>query len=367
MARADKHLLVYRRRALEEREAAAARRMEEEEAAARLREEQQAAVTLKQLGECFRTTQVIQLPTDRPKPTPKPRRYHVSPNLEEKVKAGVMLCWLKKGMKKMKEALKIGRGKDKGQVYHRRGGGRSGGTSDYVARRWGRVLLEAVAVEKVSTRDGRAAVVASQVVAAQVVRQGADGGGCNGSGKPAMGRRKIEMKRIADMTSRRACFSKRRDGLFKKASDLSILCGAEIAIVVSSPSGGKAFSFGHPSVDDVINRFFCDDAPNIPTMLGRSQNGDGASFVVRELSQQHTQLQHQLADLREKEKMLQENAHRESGERVMNLLNNNFEDICLEELEEFQKNLLLVQAMVKERINEILDEAAMHDFMMSLQ
>jgi hypothetical protein len=121
MARADKHLLVYRRRTLEEREAAAAKRREEEEAAARLREEQQAAVTLKQLGECFRTTQVIQLPTDRPKPTPKPRRYHVSPNLEEKVKAGVMLCWLKKGMKKMKEALKIGRGKDKGQVYHRKG------------------------------------------------------------------------------------------------------------------------------------------------------------------------------------------------------------------------------------------------------
>jgi hypothetical protein len=122
MARADKHLLVYHRRTLEEREAVvAARRREEEEAAARLREEEEAAVSLKQLGECLRTTQVIQLPKDRPKPTPKMRRYHVSPNLEEKVKAGVMLCWLKKGMKKIKEALKIGKGKDKGLVYHTKG------------------------------------------------------------------------------------------------------------------------------------------------------------------------------------------------------------------------------------------------------
>ncbi|PWA79225.1 AGAMOUS-like 23 [Artemisia annua] len=37
-------------------------------------------------------------------------------------------------------------------------------------------------------------------------------------------------------------FSKRRSGLFKKASELSILCGVEIAIVVFSPAK-KAFSF----------------------------------------------------------------------------------------------------------------------------
>jgi hypothetical protein len=120
MARADKHLLVYRRRTLKEREAAAARRREEEEAVVRRREEEEASACLKQLSECPRYTQVIHLPKDRPKPTPKMRRYNVSPNLEEKVKAGVMLCWLKKGIKKIKEAL-IGKGKDKGLVYHRKG------------------------------------------------------------------------------------------------------------------------------------------------------------------------------------------------------------------------------------------------------
>jgi hypothetical protein len=38
--------------------------------------------------------------------------YYVPPNLEEKVKAGVILCWLKKGIKKFKDAV-TGKGKDK--------------------------------------------------------------------------------------------------------------------------------------------------------------------------------------------------------------------------------------------------------------
>ncbi|KAL6201238.1 hypothetical protein ACLB2K_024953 [Fragaria x ananassa] len=69
-----------------------------------------------------------------------------------------------------------------------------------------------------------------------------------------MGRRKIEMKRVMDNNSRQVTFSKRRTGLFKKAHEIATLCGAEVAIVVFSP-GGKPFSFGHPNVDSVADRF----------------------------------------------------------------------------------------------------------------
>ncbi|XP_028786625.1 agamous-like MADS-box protein AGL29 [Neltuma alba] len=69
-----------------------------------------------------------------------------------------------------------------------------------------------------------------------------------------MGRRKIKMEMVKDAASRLVTFSKRRNGLFKKANELAILCGAELAIVVFSP-GGKPFSFGHPSVDVVTQRF----------------------------------------------------------------------------------------------------------------
>nr|QWX93787.1 MADS-box protein 48 [Cunninghamia lanceolata] len=68
-----------------------------------------------------------------------------------------------------------------------------------------------------------------------------------------MGKRKIEIKRIENADARQVCFSKRRMGLFKKASELCILCGAEIGIIVFSPAG-KVFPFGHPSIDVVIDK-----------------------------------------------------------------------------------------------------------------
>lgn len=59
---------------------------------------------------------------------------------------------------------------------------------------------------------------------------------------------------VKDRGSRQVTFSKRRNGLFKKATDLATLCGLEIAIVVFSP-GGKAFSFGNPNVEEVVDRY----------------------------------------------------------------------------------------------------------------
>ncbi|KAF4358344.1 hypothetical protein F8388_014614 [Cannabis sativa] len=43
-----------------------------------------------------------------------------------------------------------------------------------------------------------------------------------------MGRGKVELKRIENPTSRQVTFSKRRNGLLKKAFELSLLCDAEL-------------------------------------------------------------------------------------------------------------------------------------------
>ncbi|KAL0921191.1 hypothetical protein M5K25_008242 [Dendrobium thyrsiflorum] len=67
------------------------------------------------------------------------------------------------------------------------------------------------------------------------------------------GRKKIEIKLIEKEENRQVCFSKRRQGLFKKASELSTLCGAEVAAIVFSLAG-KPYSFGNPSVDHVLRR-----------------------------------------------------------------------------------------------------------------
>ncbi|KAL0745218.1 hypothetical protein Bca101_102295 [Brassica carinata] len=49
-------------------------------------------------------------------------------------------------------------------------------------------------------------------------------------------------------------FSKRRQSLFKKASELCTLCGVGMGVVVFSP-GQKVFSFGNPDVRSVFNNF----------------------------------------------------------------------------------------------------------------
>lgn len=72
--------------------------------------------------------------------------------------------------------------------------------------------------------------------------------------KPSKGRKKIEIKKITNKSSQQVTFSKRRSGLFKKASELCVLCGAHIAIIVFSPVH-KIFCFGHPNVDFIIDRY----------------------------------------------------------------------------------------------------------------
>ncbi|XP_058111651.1 agamous-like MADS-box protein AGL11 [Magnolia sinica] len=51
---------------------------------------------------------------------------------------------------------------------------------------------------------------------------------------PEMGWGKIEIKRIENTTNRQVTFFKRRNGLLKKAYELSVLCDAEVALIVFS-------------------------------------------------------------------------------------------------------------------------------------
>ncbi|KAF5197429.1 Mads-box transcription factor [Thalictrum thalictroides] len=72
-----------------------------------------------------------------------------------------------------------------------------------------------------------------------------------------MGRGKVELKRIENTTSRQVTFHKRRNGLLKKAFELSVLCDAEVAIVIFSTSG-KACQFSSHDMDRTIARYRCE-------------------------------------------------------------------------------------------------------------
>ncbi|KAJ0094229.1 hypothetical protein Patl1_16965 [Pistacia atlantica] len=57
-----------------------------------------------------------------------------------------------------------------------------------------------------------------------------------------MGRKKVQLRRIENKSSRQVTFSKRRSGLIKKARELSVLCDVDVALVIFS-SRGKLYEF----------------------------------------------------------------------------------------------------------------------------
>ncbi|XP_010911265.1 lactoylglutathione lyase isoform X1 [Elaeis guineensis] len=61
-----------------------------------------------------------------------------------------------------------------------------------------------------------------------------------------MGRGKIEIKRIENSTNRQVTFSKRRNGIIKKAREISVLCDAQVSVVIFS-SSGKMSEYCSPS------------------------------------------------------------------------------------------------------------------------
>ncbi|KAJ0252068.1 hypothetical protein HA466_0129250 [Hirschfeldia incana] len=69
-----------------------------------------------------------------------------------------------------------------------------------------------------------------------------------------MGRGKIAIKRIDNSTSRQVTFSKRRNGLLKKAKELAILCDAEVGVIIFS-STSRLYEFSSSSMKSVIERY----------------------------------------------------------------------------------------------------------------
>ncbi|KAL6661728.1 hypothetical protein ACP70R_001112 [Stipagrostis hirtigluma subsp. patula] len=71
----------------------------------------------------------------------------------------------------------------------------------------------------------------------------------------AMGRVKLPIRRIENNTNRQVTFSKRRNGLVKKAYELSVLCDIDVALLMFSPSGRLSHFSGRRGVEDVILRY----------------------------------------------------------------------------------------------------------------
>ncbi|KAF8100433.1 hypothetical protein N665_0224s0019 [Sinapis alba] len=119
------------------------------------------------------------------------------------------------------------------------------------------------------------------------------------------------MVKMEKQNNLQVTFSKRKNGLFKKASELCTLCDARIVVIVFSPSG-KVYSFGHTKVETIINRFENNDHPHNnpqPNMqLGEIHQNSEIRYMNNRLTEVTNKLEseqktsEELKKLREKSK-----------------------------------------------------------------
>ncbi|XP_056683232.1 agamous-like MADS-box protein AGL11 isoform X2 [Spinacia oleracea] len=140
-----------------------------------------------------------------------------------------------------------------------------------------------------------------------------------------MGRGKIEIKRIENTTNRQVTFCKRRNGLLKKAYELSVLCDAEIALIVFSSRGRvyefsnnnsirstiekykKANSDGTNSVTEINAQFYQHESAKLRNQIQMMQNSNRnlmgeclSSLTVKELKQVENRLERSISRIRSK-------------------------------------------------------------------
>ncbi|KAM1280063.1 hypothetical protein FF1_021027 [Malus domestica] len=73
--------------------------------------------------------------------------------------------------------------------------------------------------------------------------------------KCRMGRVKLKIKRLENTNGRQATYAKRKNGIMKKANELSILCDIDIVLLMFSPTGKPSLCSGKRSIEEVIAKF----------------------------------------------------------------------------------------------------------------
>ncbi|CAM0946813.1 unnamed protein product [Alopecurus aequalis] len=170
--------------------------------------------------------------------------------------------------------------------------------------------------------------------------------------KLTQGRKKIPMERIEDGNRLQVCFSKRRKGLLKKAFELSVLCDAQVGLIVFSPAG-KPYTYGHGSLDAVLDRILDPSAPR-PVSDAEEEAKAARRTELHELLRQEEELIKAYdAEVRRGDKL--KGQMRATGVRI----DGDVRSWDLPELQAALGALEMVQAEAAVRAHEILAHEAM--------
>nr|QPF49725.1 short vegetative phase [Paeonia lactiflora] len=146
-----------------------------------------------------------------------------------------------------------------------------------------------------------------------------------------MAREKIQIRKIDNATARQVTFSKRRRGLFKKAEELSILCDADVALIIFSCTG-KLFEYANSSVKEILEKH------NL-----HSKN-------LRKLEQPSPSLELQLVENNKYTMLSKEVA--EKSHQLRQLRGEDLQGLNIEELMQLEKSLETGLTRIREKKSE---------------
>ncbi|XP_028753772.1 truncated transcription factor CAULIFLOWER A-like [Neltuma alba] len=150
-----------------------------------------------------------------------------------------------------------------------------------------------------------------------------------------MGRGRVQLKRIENKINRQVTFSKRRSGLQKKAHEISVLCDAEVALIVFSTKGKLSQYSSDPCMEKILERY------------------DRYSYTERQRaapdrsSTENWTLEH--AKLKARMEVLQRNQKHYMGEDL--------EGLSLKELQTLEHQLDSALKHIRTRKNQLMHES----------
>ncbi|KAK8680443.1 hypothetical protein V6N13_109387 [Hibiscus sabdariffa] len=150
-----------------------------------------------------------------------------------------------------------------------------------------------------------------------------------------MGRGRVQLKRIENKINRQVTFSKRRSGLLKKAHEISVLCDADVALIVFSTKG-KLFEFSSDScMERILERY------------------ERYSYAERQLAageiEQNGSWTLEHAKLKARMEVLQRNQRHYMGEDLENL--------SLRELQNLEQQLDSALKHIRSKRNQLMFES----------
>lgn len=145
----------------------------------------------------------------------------------------------------------------------------------------------------------------------------------------------MQLKRIENKINRQVTFSKRRSGLLKKAQEISVLCDADVALIIFSTKG-KLFEYSSdPCMEKILERY--ERCSYMERQLVTSDQSPNENWV----------LEH--AKLKARMEVLQRNQRNFMGEDL--------DGLGLKELQSLEQQLDSALKQIRSRKNQVMYES----------